>query len=48
MELLKPSGLAPILLLVGGLAYLLGGERSGAKARALLPLGFGLLFLGRA
>ena len=46
MELLKPSGLAPILLLVGGLAYLLGGERSGAKARALLPLGFGLLFLG--
>ena len=35
-----------ILLLVGGLAYLLGGERSGAKARALLPLGFGLLFLG--
>ena len=46
MELLKPSGLAPILLLVGGLGYLLAKDKGPSKARSLLPLGFGLLFLG--
>ena len=46
MELFKPSGLAPILLLVGGLGYLLAKDKGPSKARSLLPLGFGLLFLG--
>ncbi len=45
MELLKPASLAPILVLAGGFSYLMS-KTPRARSRALLPLGFGLLFLG--
>ncbi len=44
-ELFRPSGFAQLLVLAGGMLYLLG-KTPQKKAKALLPLGFGLLFLG--
>ena len=44
MELLKPSGLAPILLLVGGLGYLLAKDKGPSKPARCCRLGLACCF----